>query len=131
MTRATTKTIALTAAGLLGVSLMTACSDSGTSESVEPTESTQSSEPTVEDGSDGEGSEDLDMNITQEQRDFLAELVAEPMPQDEATALIEEAGYVWRLGTIDGKPQAVTMDYRTDRLTLTVDNGLVTDGTWG
>ncbi len=131
MTRATTKTIALTAAGLLGVSLMTACSDSGTSESVEPTESTQSSEPTVEDGSDGEGSEDLDMNITQEQRDFLAELVAEPMPQDEATALIEEAGYVWRLGTIDGEPQAVTMDYRTDRLTLTVDNGLVTDGTWG
>jgi hypothetical protein len=131
MTRATTKTIALTAAGLLGVSLMTACSDSGTSESVEPTESTQSSEPTVEDESDGEGSEDLDMNITQEQRDFLAELVAEPMPQDEATALIEEAGYVWRLGTIDGEPQAVTMDYRTDRLTLTVDNGLVTDGTWG
>jgi len=53
------------------------------------------------------------------------------MPQDEATAMIEQADYVWRLGTIDGQPQAVTMDYRNDRLTLTVQDGLVTDGMWG
>ena len=125
------KTIALTAAGLLGVSLLTACSESETSDSVEPTESTQSLEPTADEESNGESSEDLDMNITQEQRDFLADLIADPMPQDQATAQIEEAGYVWRLGTIDGEPQAVTMDYRTDRLTLTVDDGLVTDGMWG
>jgi hypothetical protein len=48
-----------------------------------------------------------------------------------ATALIEQNGYTWRLGTIDGEPQAVTMDYRIDRLTLTVDAGIVTDATWG
>ena len=45
--------------------------------------------------------------------------------------MIEDAGYDWRIGVIDGEPQAVTMDYRIDRLTLTIDDGLVTDGMWG
>jgi len=75
--------------------------------------------------------EAVNPDITPEQATFVEELLAEPLPQDEATARIEEAGYVWRLGTIDGEPQAVTMDYRIDRLTLTTDNGLVTDATWG
>lgn len=75
--------------------------------------------------------ENMNPDITAEQITFVDELLAEPLPQDEATKRIEEAGYAWRLGTIDGEPQAVTMDYRTDRLTLTVDNGLVTDATWG
>ena len=75
--------------------------------------------------------EAVNPDITPEQTTFVRELLAEPLPQDEATARIEEAGYTWRLGTIDGEPQAVTMDYRTDRLTLTTDNGLVTDATWG
>lgn len=75
--------------------------------------------------------EAVNPDITPEQTAFVAELLTEPLPQDEATARIEDAGYVWRLGTIDGEPQAVTMDYRTDRLTLTTDDGLVTDATWG
>ena len=62
---------------------------------------------------------------------FRADLVAAALPQDEATALIEQNGYTWRLGTIDGVPQAVTMDYRMDRLTLTVNGGIVTDAEWG
>jgi len=62
---------------------------------------------------------------------FLADLVAAALPQQEATALIEKNGYAWRLGTIDGVPQDVTMDYRMDRLTLTVESGIVTDATWG
>lgn len=70
-------------------------------------------------------------DITPEQQAFVDDLLATALPQDEATAAIEEAGYTWRLGTIDGEPQAVTMDYRIDRLTLTVDQGLVTDATWG
>jgi len=75
--------------------------------------------------------ETVNPDITPEQMTFVDDLLTEPLPQDEATQRIEEAGYVWRLGTIDGEPQAVTMDYRLDRLTLTVDDGLVTDATWG
>ena len=70
-------------------------------------------------------------DITPEQQEFVDGLLATPLPQDEATAMIDEAGYTWRLGTIEGEPQAVTMDYRPDRLTLTIDQGLVTDATWG
>lgn len=62
---------------------------------------------------------------------FLDTLLAQEPALDDATAQIEAAGYTWRLGTIDGEDQAVTMDYRLDRLTLTVDNGIVTAGSWG
>ena len=50
---------------------------------------------------------------------------------DDAKRAVESAGYTWRIGTIDGQPQPVTMDYRDDRLTFTVDGGVVTDATWG
>ena len=112
-------------AGLLAGSLwvVAACGDDGSS-SVEPDSTpTASIEATTE--------EQVNPDITPEQVEFVDELLAEPLPQDEATTRIEEAGYTWRLGTIDGEPQAVTMDYRIDRLTLTVDDGLVTDATWG
>ena len=71
------------------------------------------------------------MDVTPEQETFRTDLIAAGLPQDDATALIEQNGYTWRLGTIDGEPQAVTMDYRLDRLTLTVDDGIVTDAMWG
>lgn len=69
--------------------------------------------------------------VTTEQETFRTDLVSAALPQDEAIVLIEQNGYTWRLGTIDGEPQAVTMDYRLDRLTLTVDGGIVTDAVWG
>jgi hypothetical protein len=78
-----------------------------------------------------ESESEVIMDVTDEQVAFVEDLLATPLPQEEATARIEEAGYVWRLGTIDGEPQAVTMDYRTDRLTLTTQDGLVIDATWG
>ncbi len=112
------------AAIVLGAAALAGCS-SGTDDS------SAANVPTPSKESSQSAEEETDMNITPEQVTFLEELIAEPTPQDEATTAIEEAGYVWRLGTIDGEPQAVTMDYRTDRLTLTVDNGLVTDGSWG
>lgn len=115
MTSKRTQAIAAIGAILVGGLLMTGCSSS--------TDATNDDTSSIENGAD--------MDISAEQQDFLADLLAEPLPQDEATSMIEEAGYVWRLGTIDGEPQAVTMDYRIDRLTLTVDDGLVTDATWG
>lgn len=108
------------AAAALTLSTALSLSGCGSNEAVtEPTDTTTETESTV------------DPDITAEQLTFVEELLAEPLPQDEATARIEEAGYVWRLGTIDGEPQAVTMDYRIDRLTLTTQDGLVTDATWG
>jgi hypothetical protein len=35
------------------------------------------------------------------------------------------------VGSYDGVPQAVTMDYNIDRLTFNVNDGIVTDATWG
>ena len=111
-------------AGFLSATLLVGCGDAGE----------QSSGPTSSPmGTDEQPGADEPMNpdITPEQVAFVDELLATPLPQDDATGRIEAAGYTWRLGTIDGEPQAVTMDYRTDRLTLTTQDGLVIDATWG
>lgn len=63
--------------------------------------------------------------------EFRLNLIADRLPEAEAGARAEESGYSWRVGEIDGEPQAVTMDYREDRLTFTVENGLVVDAVWG
>jgi len=44
---------------------------------------------------------------------------------------IENAGYVWRVGSVDGEAMAVTEDYRMGRSTLSVNAGTVTDALWG
>jgi hypothetical protein len=59
------------------------------------------------------------------------QMVADGLSPDDATALAEENGYVARVGTIDGAPQAVTMDFRTDRFTFDVENGVVVACTYG
>lgn len=105
-------------AGILAIPVLAGCSSTD--------DSTQMSTPETE-----QTEQEMNPDITPEQAAFVDELLATPLPQDEATARIEEAGYTWRLGTIDGEPQAVTMDYRIDRLTLTTQDGLVIDAVWG
>ena len=112
----------LLAGSLISFATLTGCS--GTEEAQSP--DAPASSPTAM-----ETEQQMNPDITAEQSAFLADLLATPLPQDDATARIEEAGYSWRLGTIDGEPQAVTMDYRLDRLTLTTQDGLVIDATWG
>jgi hypothetical protein len=75
--------------------------------------------------------ETMPSDITPEQEAFSQDLINAGLTTEEAGVLIEENGYTWRLGTIDGEPQAVTMDYRTDRLTLTTQDNIVIDATWG
>jgi hypothetical protein len=53
------------------------------------------------------------------------------MSPEEATALAEDNGYIARVGTIDGQPQAVTMDFREDRFTFDVSEGAVIACTYG
>lgn len=53
------------------------------------------------------------------------------MSPSQADAFAQAYGYSTRVGTIDGEPQAVTMDYRPDRFTLSVTKGAVVSCTYG
>ena len=94
------------------------CSTSGSGESseVEPSETMAATENT---------------DFSPEQVEFQQELVASEMTLEDAGALIEGNGYTWRVGSIDGEAQAVTMDYQTDRLTLSTQDTIVVDAFWG
>ena len=59
------------------------------------------------------------------------QMVADGLSPEDATALAEENGYIARVGTIDGQPQALTMDYRPDRFTFEVADGAVVGCTYG
>lgn len=117
------KVLVVAVAGLLSMTTMAGCGDTSSTPTSNPTTMPAEEEP----GAD----QPMNPDITPEQVAFVDELLATPLPQDDATGRIEAAGYTWRLGTIDGEPQAVTMDYRIDRLTLTTQDGLVIDATWG
>lgn len=62
---------------------------------------------------------------------FAKDLTAQQLPQAEAVAAIEAAGFTWRVVEIDGTPQSATMDYRPDRMNLVVNDGTVTMVTMG
>lgn len=53
------------------------------------------------------------------------EITGMAMTQAAAEAYAQQNGYTTRIGTVDGVPQAVTMDYRPDRLTLSTQGGVV------
>ena len=53
------------------------------------------------------------------------------MSADQASAFAQSNGYQARVGSIDGQPQAVTMDYRPDRFTLALNAGAVSSCTYG
>jgi hypothetical protein len=59
--------------------------------------------------------------ITQESADVLV-----GMAEADATQAAESKGWVVRVGSRDGEDFALTMDYRTDRVTLTVKSDKVT-----
>ncbi len=94
------------------------CSNSDTSESgeVAPSETiTETENP----------------DISTEQVEFQQDLISAGLPLEDAGALIEVNGYNWRVGSVDGESQMVTMDYRVDRLTLSTQDNIVVDATWG
>jgi hypothetical protein len=59
------------------------------------------------------------------------EMVAQGLSPEEADALAVENGYVTRVGSVDGEGMAVTMDYREDRFTFDVVDGVVTACQYG
>ena len=68
---------------------------------------------------------------TPEMQALCAQMVADGQSPDAATALATENGYVARVGTLEGEPQAVTMDLREDRFTFEVTGGVVVACTYG
>lgn len=54
------------------------------------------------------------------------QIVADAMPEADATALASAAGFTTRIGSIDGELQPTTRDYRMDRMTFEVESGIVT-----
>jgi hypothetical protein len=68
---------------------------------------------------------------TPEMQALCAQMVAEALSPDAATALATENGYVARVGTLEGEAQAVTMDLREDRFTFEVTGGVVVACTYG
>ncbi|MDI1290391.1 MAG: hypothetical protein PSX37_10640 [bacterium] len=82
-----------------------------------------SSAPAASDGADLPG--------TAAMRALCNQMVTEGLSPEDATKLAEDNGYVARVGSIDGVPQAVTMDFREDRFTFDVASGAVTACTYG
>lgn len=64
-------------------------------------------------------------------RGMCAQMVDGAMTVDQAGALAKANGYLLRVGSIDGQPQAVTMDYRPERFTVSTQAGIVTGCTYG
>ena len=98
---------------LAGGSLITACSSSSDS-TVETTDSSTSSV--------------LDRNIviTGEQ---AATLVGKT--ESDAKAQARANGWGWRIGSRDGEQFAITMDYCACRVTVAIENDIVTDAVVG
>jgi hypothetical protein len=69
---------------------------------------------------------DLDMSVAQEVADTVV-----GMSEVEATKTAEAKGLTVRVGSRDGEDFPLTMDYRTDRVTLTVKADKVTAVTVG
>jgi hypothetical protein len=59
------------------------------------------------------------------------QMVSGGMTFDQAKAFAESNGYLARVGSIDGEPQAVTADYRPDRFTVDIVSDAVTACQYG
>ena len=120
----------VTIAAAVGCSIALLLSGCASTES--DSEGTVSTSAAEEQGSASSGEEAAVMNeITPEQVTFAEDLVAQGVDEATAAEQIGAAGYTYRVVMIDGEPLAMTMDYRLDRINLTLENGIVVDATWG
>lgn len=107
--------------------LLSGCSS--TDSTSEGTVSTSASEEQESSPAQEEGA--VMNEISPEQVTFAADLVAQGVDEATAAAQIEAAGYTYRVVMIDGESFPMTMDYRLDRINLSLENGIVVDATWG
>ena len=122
----TTKTIAASLVAVAALTTLVACS-SDTSETASSAVAAASEAADAAEGADAAAAG----GGTPEMQALCAQMVAEGLSPDAATALATENGYVARVGTLEGEPQAVTMDLREDRFTFEVTGGVVVSCTYG
>ena len=116
--------VAATALTVAAVGVLAACSSSSDDTSSAPA---ASAAPSV-----AASGEPVDATAgTPEMAALCKQMVDEALSPEDATALAEQGGYVARVGTIDGSPQALTMDLRDDRFTFDVEGGVVVGCTYG
>jgi len=72
-----------------------------------------------------------EVSAAKARKNFRSELLKAELPLEQAKKRIEKAGYMWRVGLVDGEAMVVTQDYRLDRLTLSVNKGTLTNAEWG
>jgi hypothetical protein len=72
-----------------------------------------------------------EVSAAKARKNFRAELLTAKLPKVQATQEIEQAGYEWRVGSVNGEAMLVTQDYRINRLTLSLNDGIVTEAKWG
>jgi hypothetical protein len=115
----TTKTIAASLMAAAALTTLAACAD-------DPAETATSAIAAA-----SEAASAAEGGGTPEMQALCAQMVAEGLSPEEATALATENGYVARVGMLEGEPQAVTMDLREDRFTFEVSGGVVVACTYG
>lgn len=118
--------VAATALTVAAVGVLAACSSSSDDTSSAPAASASAAPSVAASG------EPVDATAgTPEMAALCKQMVDEALSPEDATALAEQGGYVARVGTIDGSPQALTMDLRDDRFTFDVEGGVVVGCTYG
>lgn len=97
----------------------------------EPADGDAVVEPVVQpEGAGGSEAQVEDMDaVLAEAEEFAATIVG--MSSDEAQAATEAAGYTYRVVMVDGEPRAVTMDYRPDRVNVSLKDDVVIASTVG
>ena len=68
---------------------------------------------------------------TADQFAFTADLRVSNLALEDAAELITANNYTYRVGVIDGEPQALTMDFDINRITLVTEDGIVVGAGWG
>jgi hypothetical protein len=111
-------------AGVLAAAMLAlaACSSAG-SGAATPASAAASSAPAASASGQPAGTDAM--------RALCDQMVADKLSLDDATALAEKNGFIARVGTLEGQPQAVTMDYREDRFTFDIEGGVVVGCTYG
>ena len=120
--------LAIAAAVIVSTAILTACSSSSTASMPESAIAAASSAAAAAAAADAAGA---GVGGTAAMRTLCDQMVADGLSPEAATALAETNGYVARVGTIDGAPQALTMDLREDRFTFDVAAGVVVGCTYG
>ena len=72
-----------------------------------------------------------DENSQAQAQALCDDLIAKKATETDAQAAAEQAGMLFRVGTREGESFPMTMDFRPNRITVTIEGGVVTECTTG